>query len=170
MWWSKQAGPATLSFSPASGSTGTIDSPIEAPARKPASKSHYPTTVVKSDRAPKRETTTSDDLRLDAIIDGPISLNCQRLTVGETAKATADVIAREVIVYGELSGHLQAVDRIEIKKHGSVTGDLTTPRILIEDGAYFKGTVQIERRKKPRGATAKESSAAFDSIWGGSGI
>jgi cytoskeletal protein CcmA (bactofilin family) len=168
MWWSKQAGPATLSFSGASGSTGTIDSPIESPARKPASKSHYPSTVVKSDRLPKRETATSDDLRLDAIIEGPISLNCQRLTVGETAKATADVIAREVIVYGELSGHLLAADRIEIKNHASFTGDLTTPRILIEDGASFKGTVQIERRKKPRGTTAKERSAAVDSVWGGS--
>jgi cytoskeletal protein CcmA (bactofilin family) len=80
------------------------------------------------------------------------------------------VIAREVIVYGELSGHLQAAERIEIKNHASVTGDLTTPRILIEDGAYFKGTVQIERRKKPRGATAKERSAAFDSVWGSSFI
>ena len=166
MWWSKQAGPATVSFSSASGSTGTIDPPIEAPA--PGSKTHYPSTVVKSDRLPKRESATCDDLRLDAIIDGPISLNCQRLTVGETAKATADVIAREVIVYGELSGHLLAAERIEIKNHASFTGDLTTPRILIEDGAYFKGTVQIERRKKPRGATAKERSVAFDAVWGSS--
>jgi cytoskeletal protein CcmA (bactofilin family) len=170
MWWSKQAGPATLSFSPAFSSTGTIDSPSDAPARKSGGKSPYPSTTVKTDRAPKPNAAIRDDLRLDAIIDGPISLNCQRLTVGETAKATADVIAREVIVYGELHGHLQAAERIEIKNHGSVMGDLTTPRILIEDGAYFKGTVQIERRKKPRGATAKERSAAFDSIWGGSGI
>jgi cytoskeletal protein CcmA (bactofilin family) len=77
-------------------------------------------------------------------------LNCKRLTIGETAKATADVVAREVIVYGELTGHLRAADRIEIKKHASVKGDLTTRRIMIEEGAYFKGTVQIERRKKPR--------------------
>ena len=169
MWWSKQAGPATLSFSPSFSSTGTIDSPVESPSSNSGTKSSYPS-VTRTERGPKRESTTSDDLRLDAIIDGPISLNCQRLTVGETAKATADVIAREVIVYGELSGHLQAADRIEIKRHASVKGDLTTPRIVIEDGAYFKGTVQIERRKKPRGATAKERSAAFDSVWGSSFI
>ena len=83
-------------------------------------------------------------------MEGLISLNCRRLTIGEAAKATADVTAHEVIVYGELAGHLQAADRIEIKKHASVTGDLITRRILIEEGAYFKGTVQIERRRKPR--------------------
>lgn len=158
MWWSKQAQPSTLSFSPSFSSTATIEAPVESPVEspkpQPSHKSSYPTTSSRNDRAvTKREASGSDDLRLDAVIEGAISLNCRRLTVGETAKASADVIAREVIVYGELTGHLQAGDRIEIKKHASVTGDLTTPRILIEDGAYFKGTVQIERRKKPRGAT-----------------
>jgi cytoskeletal protein CcmA (bactofilin family) len=95
----------------------------------------------------------NDDVRLDTVVQGSISVNCKRLTIGETAKATADVVAREVIVYGELAGHLHAADRIEIKRHGSVTGDLTTRRILIEEGAYFKGTVQIERRKQRRDAS-----------------
>lgn len=152
MWWSKQAQSATPSFSPAFSSTGTIDSPLEAPASQPANTTPYPSVAPRSDRVPRRDVTPRDDLRLDTVIEGAISLNCQRLTIEKTAKATADVVAREVIVYGELTGHLQAADRIEIKKHASVTGDLTTPRILIEEGAYFKGTVQIERRRKPRGA------------------
>ena len=131
---------------------------VEAPEIQPSNKISYPTTITRNDRAAaKRETSGSDDLLLDAVIEGAISLNCRRLTVGETAKASADVVAREVIVYGELTGHLQAGERIEIRKHGSVKGDLTTPRILIEDGAYFKGTVQIERRKKPRGATQRRA-------------
>jgi cytoskeletal protein CcmA (bactofilin family) len=152
MWWSKQAQSATPSFSPAFSSTGTIDSPHEAPASQPADTTPYPSITPGSDRVPKRDVTPRDDLHLDTVIEGAISLNCQRLTIGKTAKATADVVAREVIVYGELAGHLQAADRIEIKKHALVTGYLTTPRILIEEGAYFKGTVQIERRRKPRGA------------------
>jgi cytoskeletal protein CcmA (bactofilin family) len=150
MWWSKQAQPATRSFSSAFSSTGIIDSPIEAPASQPANTTPYPSINPRSDRVPKRNATPNDDLHLDTVIQGPISLNCKRLTIGQTAKATADVVAREVIVYGELAGHLRAADRIEIKKHASVTGDLTTRRILIEEGAYFKGTVQIERRKKLR--------------------
>jgi hypothetical protein len=138
MWWSKQAQPAALSFSPAFSSTGVIDSPAESPVNQSANTTPYPSSSPRS------------DLRLDSVIPGSISLNCKRLTIGETAKATGDVVAREVIVYGELTGHLRAADRIEIKKHGSVKGDLTTRRIMIEEGAYFKGTVQIERRKKPR--------------------
>jgi len=151
MWWSKQAQPATLSFSPAFSSTGTIDSPIEAP-HHPADTTSYPAGITRVDRSPKRETSASDDLRLDAIIEGTISLKCQKLIVGETAKATAEVVAREVIVYGELHGHLQASERIEIKRNASVRADLIAPRVLIEPGAYFKGTVHIERRKKPRAA------------------
>lgn len=148
MWWSKQAQPATLSFSPVFSSTGIIDSPVEAPASKPANTTSYPSISPRSDR--ERDATPSDDLHLDTVIQGSISLNCKRLTIGETAKATVDVVAREVIIYGELTGRLHAADRIEIKKHASVTGDLTTRRIVIEGGAYFKGTVQIERRKKRR--------------------
>ena len=62
-----------------------------------------------------------------------------------SAKVTADVVAREVVVYGSVKGNLRARDRIEIKKDGSVVGDLTTARIMIEDGAYFKGSIEIDR-------------------------
>lgn len=153
MWWSKQAHAATLSISTSPSSTVIVDSSIEAPESQPVNPIHYRSINPRSDRAPKRDAMPGNDLHLDTIIPGPISLNCNRLTIGETAKATADVNAREVIVYGELTGHLRAAERIEIKKHASVTGDLTTRRILIEEGAYFKGTVQIERRKKLRYAS-----------------
>jgi cytoskeletal protein CcmA (bactofilin family) len=153
MWWSKQAQPATVSFSPAFSATRIIGSPIEASTSQPANTIPNRSVNTRPDRLPNREAAPSDDLHLNSIIQGSISLTCKRLTIGETAKATADVVACEVIVYGELTGHLCATDRIEIKKHASVTGDLTTRRILIEEGAYFKGTVQIERRKKPRDAS-----------------
>jgi cytoskeletal protein CcmA (bactofilin family) len=96
------------------------------------------------------ETTGNENLSIDGAIEGPISLKCHTLTVGRTARVKAEVVAHEVIVYGKLSGNLRAGNRIEIKKDGSVIGDLTAARILIEDGAYFKGKVQIERRKTPR--------------------
>lgn len=86
-----------------------------------------------------------------ATVEEPISIKCYRLTIGRRAKVTAEVVAREVVVYGKVYGNLRARDRIEIKKDGSVVGDLTAPRILIEEGAYFKGSIQIERRKTPRG-------------------
>src|SRR5207244_10886544 len=58
---------------------------------------------------------------------------------------TEQIIAREIVVYGKVNGDLRARDRIEIKKDGSVTGDLVTARIIIEDGAYFKGHIEIDR-------------------------
>ncbi len=141
MWWSKQTESAS-SFSSTLNSTATIDPQIEATESQ--------SDDTKSNRVLKRQGTPREDLRLDAVIEAPISLNCRRLTVAETAKATADVSAQDVVVYGELTGHLRAADRIVIKKHALVTGHLITRRILIEDGARFKGTVQIERRRKPR--------------------
>jgi nicotinate-nucleotide pyrophosphorylase len=67
------------------------------------------------------------------------------LTVGTTAKLTADINARDVVVYGYVKGNVRATGRIEIKKDGSVIGNLTTAQIMIEDGADFKGTIEIDR-------------------------
>jgi cytoskeletal protein CcmA (bactofilin family) len=82
---------------------------------------------------------------VDGSVEGLIQLEDRKLTVGASAKLTADVVAREVVVYGAVKGNLRARDRIEIKKDGSVVGDLTTARIMIEDGAYFKGSIEIDR-------------------------
>src|ERR1700738_3234403 len=102
----------------------------------------------------KGEISGSEDLLIDGSVEGLIQLDERKLTVGATAKVTADIIAREVVVYGTVKGNLRAKDRIEIKKDGSVNGDLTTARIMIEDGAYFKGSVEIDR------TSDKESSGA----------
>ena len=92
----------------------------------------------------KGEISGNEDLNIDGNVEGLIHLEDRKLTVGASAKVTADVIAREVVVFGNVKGNLQARDRIEIKD-GSVVGDLTTARIMIEDGAYFKGSIEIEK-------------------------
>jgi cytoskeletal protein CcmA (bactofilin family) len=93
----------------------------------------------------KGEISGNEDLHIDGSVEGLVQLDDRKLTVGATAKLTADVVAREVVVYGSVKGNLRARDRIEIKKDGSVVGDLTTARIMIEDGAYFKGSIEIDR-------------------------
>jgi cytoskeletal protein CcmA (bactofilin family) len=93
----------------------------------------------------KGEITGNEDLHIDGSVEGLVQLEDRKLVVGASAKVTADVIAREVVVYGNVKGNLRARDRIEIKKDGSVVGDLTTARIMIEDGAYFKGSIEIDR-------------------------
>src|SRR5690242_15077392 len=103
----------------------------------------------------KGEISGNEDLHIDGSVEGLIQLEDRKLTVGASAKLTADVMAREVVVYGSVKGNLRARDRIEIKKDGSVVGDLTTARIMIEDGAYFKGSIEIDK-------TGGEASGSFE--------
>jgi cytoskeletal protein CcmA (bactofilin family) len=109
----------------------------------------------------KGEISGNEDLLIDGTVEGLITLDERKLTVGASAKVTADIIAREVVVYGTVKGNLRAKDRIEIKKDGSVNGDLTTARIMIEDGAYFKGSIEIDKTAdKDVGANAFARSNA----------
>jgi cytoskeletal protein CcmA (bactofilin family) len=100
----------------------------------------------------KGEITGHEDLLVDGSVEGLVQLEDRKLTVGASAKLSADVIAREVVVYGSVKGNLRARDRIEIKKDGSVIGDLTTARIMIEDGAYFKGSIEIDKTADASGS------------------
>src|ERR1700687_3296366 len=101
----------------------------------------------------KGEISGNEDLHIDGSVEGLVQLEDRKLTVGASAKLTADVVAREVVVYGSVKGNLRARDRIEIKKDGSVVGDLTTARIMIEDGAYFRVSIEIDRT----GASSNEN-------------
>ncbi len=115
----------------------------------------------------KGEISGNEDLHIDGSVEGLIQLEERKLTVGPSAKLTADIVAREIAIYGNVKGNLRARDRIEIKKDGSVVGDLTTARIMIEDGAYFKGSIEIDRAgssesdlDKPSYSRAATASAA----------
>jgi cytoskeletal protein CcmA (bactofilin family) len=100
---------------------------------------------VGTDLRIKGELSGNEDLLVEGTVEGPIRLADHKLTIGPSGKLTSDVVAREIIVHGSVKGNLRASERIEIMKNGSVFGDLTTARILIEDGASFKGSIEIER-------------------------
>ena len=93
----------------------------------------------------KGEITGSKDLVIEGTFEGLVQLGEGKLTIGKTAKVTADIIVGEVLVYGLVKGNVRAKSRIEIKKDCSVDGDLHTAQIMIEDGAFFKGSIEIER-------------------------
>lgn len=93
----------------------------------------------------KGEITGSEDLVIEGTFEGLVQLDEGKLTIETTAKVTADIVATEVVVCGHLKGNVRAKNRIEIKRNGSLTGDLTTPQIMIEDGANFKGSIGIAR-------------------------
>jgi cytoskeletal protein CcmA (bactofilin family) len=108
----------------------------------------------------KGEISGNEDLTIEGTVEGLVQLDERKLTVGATAKCTADIIAREVVVYGSVKGNLRAKDRIEIKKDGSVNGDLTTARIMIEDGAYFKGSIEIDKTSEKESGSSSFSRSA----------
>lgn len=139
MWGNKEAQPKTLGPSPATGVETPTDSPRPASANVRATAWLGPTLRVKG------EISGNEDLHIEGKVEGPISLGGHKLTVGRSAEVTAEIVAREVVVSGKVDGDLRARDRIEIKKDGSVVGDLSTARIMIEDGAYFKGSIEIDR-------------------------
>jgi cytoskeletal protein CcmA (bactofilin family) len=93
----------------------------------------------------KGEISGNEDLVIDGSVEGLIQLDERQLTVGTTARVMADIFAGEVVIYGKVKGTVRAKGKIEIKKDGSVDGDLSMAQILIEDGAYFKGSIEIER-------------------------
>lgn len=95
--------------------------------------------------------SSNEDLQIDGTVEGPVSLQGKKLTVGRTGRLNSEIDAREIVVYGKVHGNLRARDRVEIKKDGSVIGNITTGRIMIEDGAYFKGKIEIDRAKTQAG-------------------
>jgi cytoskeletal protein CcmA (bactofilin family) len=148
-------------------STASAPPPVEARKMSPLETS-YPATSSSGATARlgqslhfKGEISGNEDLHLDGSVEGLIHLEDRKLVIGASAKVTADVIAREVVVYGNVKGNLQARDRIEIKKDGSVVGDLTTARIMIEDGAYFKGSIEIEKSSAAGDSDSSESEKSF---------
>ena len=89
----------------------------------------------------------NEDLVVDGTVDGPIQLGEGRLRVGLEGKVAGNVVAREVVVEGSLIGSLQAGDRVEIKPSGSVVGNVVSGRFVINDGAHYKGSIEIGAKK-----------------------
>ena len=100
----------------------------------------------------KGHITGTEDLQIDGKVDGPISLRGHELTVATTAQLNSEIHAGEVVVYGKVVGNLHARGRVDIKKDGSITGDISSARISIEDGAHFKGRIEIDPAKSQAAA------------------
>jgi cytoskeletal protein CcmA (bactofilin family) len=103
------------------------------------------------------ELSGKDDLVIEGQIEGPINLQDHCLTIAARGQAKSDINARQVIVGGSVVGKISATEKIEIRKTGHVVGDLSAAGIAIEEGAYFKGSIEVVRekvRELPRAAVA----------------
>ena len=96
----------------------------------------------------KGDLSGDEDLLIDGQFDGTINLRERCLTVGAQGQVKAGIQAARVIINGSVTGNISARERIDIRKTGRVLGDLVAPGISIEDGAYFKGSIEILREEK----------------------
>ena len=91
----------------------------------------------------KGEVSGAESLYIDGRIEGSISLADNRVTIGRNGSVAANISAREVVIMGKVHGNIQCTDRLDIRSEGTLTGDVITQRISVEDGAVLKGSVQV---------------------------
>jgi cytoskeletal protein CcmA (bactofilin family) len=108
----------------------------------------------------KGELSGSESLYVDGKVEGAINLPGNRVTVGRNGQVAANIMAREIVVLGKVRGNCQASDRVDIRSEGSLTGDVVAARISIEDGAFFKGGIDIRKPgNEAKGASSSSSSS-----------
>src|SRR5713226_2125319 len=110
----------------------------------------------------KGELTGSESLYIDGRVEGTINLPGNRVTVGRNGQVSANVTAREVVVQGRIVGNVTASERLDVRSEGSLTGDVVAQRISVEDGAFFKGKIDIRRPAEKAGPSSepKETTAS----------
>jgi cytoskeletal protein CcmA (bactofilin family) len=144
--------PKSPAMAPAPASQIKENAPMSTSPTAPsqhATESRGPAVIGKSVMI-KGQIFSREDLTIDGEIDGSVELHEHRLTVGPNGKLQAGVKAREVVVLGTIHGNVEASDKIDIRKDAKLVGDIKTARIVIEDGAYFKGSIDIVRPEAAR--------------------
>jgi cytoskeletal protein CcmA (bactofilin family) len=154
MWKPTQSGPSSPNSTPEPVRPVAPAPPAIEPARASTSTTGEQATIGKG-LFIKGEITGSESLYIDGKIEGTINLPGNRLTVGRNGQVNAAINAREIVVLGKVRGNVAATDRVDIRAEGSLTGDVAAARISIEDGAFFKGGIDI---KKPDGKSTNVSA------------
>jgi cytoskeletal protein CcmA (bactofilin family) len=150
--WTKQQPQTGSSIPPAQEAKPSIVPLSNPPSSSLGSSPAHGSARLGSSLQIKGHITGTEDLQIDGRVDGPISLRGHGLTVGPAAQLTSEIHAREVVVYGKVVGDVHARDRVDVKADGSVTGNISTARISIEDGAHFKGRIEIDPTKSQNAA------------------
>ena len=128
------------------------------PFRTPESDSRSAATIGKSVKI-IGQIFTKEDLYVDGDVEGTIESLENKVTVGPNGRVQASIRAREVIILGQVQGNVETSDKVDIRKDAKLVGDITTSRISIEDGALFKGSIDI-KKAEPKVATPAPTPAA----------
>ena len=136
------------------------------PASNPNSYNPVKTTTAPIEQATigrtlviKGEISGAEALYIDGRIEGKISLPDNRVTIGRNGSVQANITAREVVVMGKVSGNIDCSDRVDIRSEGSVTGDVSTVRISVEDGAILKGGIEVRSGEHKNKGQSQSKSA-----------
>lgn len=121
-----------------------------APRTEPAPPAHQ-TAAIGSSMRIKGDIRTNEELLIDGEVEGSVESHSV-LTVGPNGNVRANIKAREMIVFGKVQGNVDVVEKIAIREQGSLVGDIRTAGISIDDGAYFKGSIDIVR-PEPKATT-----------------
>ena len=134
------------------------------PASNPNSYNPVKTTTAPIEQATigrtlviKGEIIGTEALYIDGRIEGKITLTDNRVTIGRNGVVQANITAREVVVMGKVNGNIECTDRVDIRSEGSVTGEVSTVRISVEDGAMLKGGIQVKSDSKQHQDSQKKS-------------
>ena len=119
-------------------------------------------TVLGRSVALKGDLSGNEDLVISGQFEGTVNVQDHTLTVGPEGKVKAEIQAARVVIHGSVNGNITVRERIEIHKTGHVVGDLVAPGIAIEDGAYFKGSIEILREEERAAKPAYTSLTADD--------
>lgn len=105
------------------------------------------------------ELSGSEDLTIEGRVDGKIELRDHVLTVGSNGRIKAQITAKAIVVLGQVTGNLNATEKVDIKETGSVEGDVVAPRVAIADGSHFKGSIDMQKKDSPeKGVFSKPES------------
>jgi len=149
-----------------SGSITPTPEPVRPTPAAPAFEPARPAPATVSDQATigkglfvKGEITGTESLYIDGKVEGNINLPGNRVTVGRNGQVAASITAREIVVLGKVRGNVSASDRVDIRAEGALTGDVACARISIEDGAFFKGGIDIRKPEPKQGGASSGSSS-----------
>src|ERR1700722_4135355 len=171
MWKPNQAGPNSPSTPEPARPTPPASAPAAFEPARPAAGATSAAAIPSGEQATigkslivKGEVSGSESLYIDGKVEGAINLPGNRVTVGRNGQVAANIMAREVVVLGKVRGNINASDRVDIRSEGSLTGDVAAARISIEDGAYFKGGIDIRKPGDTKNGAAATTHVAEPAV------
>jgi cytoskeletal protein CcmA (bactofilin family) len=169
MWWEKEKkpqpdDPRVQPSAPAYSETSKVETSMAESNRRDSSinPAGQVQAIIGRSIILKGEMSANEDLLIEGQFEGTVNLQDHCLTIGSNGKVKAEIQARQVIILGSVNGNVNAREKIEVRRSGNVTGDLTSASIAIEEGAYFKGSIDILRDGRTEEHSPITAPAAYE--------